>query len=229
MKKIGFFILFLMIVYGTVFPDLTLIQPKGGEILVRGSVYLIIWSAPASEGEQKVDIYLGEVLIADTSKKKDGFFNWTVGRLKNGSMVPPGHYTIVLESLDGDAFGGKFSISMVIPPHPLLVKIRKLDIFPYPDAGPMCFNVDLRKIKSLIKSPGKQFQLKLYSNNRLAAHLGQFGGGSSLPDFAKIEIPSQAGVLPGKTPGLKYELKLFDSQGELVESQEVTLVISTKR
>ena len=226
MKKIGFFILFLMLVNGTVFPDLTLIQPKGGEILIRGTVYPIKWSAPASEGEQKVDIYLGEVLIADTSKKKDGFFNWTVGRLNNGSMVPLGHYSIVLESLDGDAFGGKFII-VALPP--LLVKIRKLEIFPLPDACPMCFNVDLRKIKSLIKNPEKQFQLKLYSNNRLAAHLGQFGGGSSLPDFAKIEIPRPAGVLPGKTPGLKYELKLFDSQGELVESQEVTLVISSQK
>jgi hypothetical protein len=149
-----------------------------------------------------------------------------VGRLKNGSFVPLGHYSIVLESLDGDAFGGKFTI-IAMPP--LLIKIRKLAIIPLPDDCPMCCHIDLRKIKAIIKRSKKQFHLKLYRNNRLAANLGQFGGGSSLPDFAKIKIPGKGRELTRKSPGFTYDLKLFDSRGKLVESQKVTLVIKSQR
>ncbi|MGD2088709.1 MAG: hypothetical protein PVH61_21200 [Candidatus Aminicenantes bacterium] len=226
MKKICFFILLSVFINGTVFPGLTLIQPKGGETLVMGSVYPIKWSAPNSEGEQQVHIYLGTQLIADHCKKKDGSFNWTVGRLKNGSFVPLGHYSIVLESLDGDAFGGKFAI-IAMPP--LLIKIRKLAIIPLPDDCPMCFQIDLRKIKSLIKNSKERFHLKLFKDNRLAANLGQFGGGRSLPDFAKIKIPGKRRELTRKSPGFTYQLKLFDSRGKLVESQKVTLVIKSQR
>jgi len=226
MKKIYFFILLAVVINRTVFPDLTLIQPKGGESLIMGSVYPIKWSAPSSEGEQKVDIYLGEQLIADHCKKKDGSFNWTVGRLKNGSFVPLGHYAIVLESLDGDAFGGKFII-IAMPPR--LIKIRELAIIPLPDDCPMCYQIDLRKIKTLIKITRERFHLKLYSNNRLAANLGQFGRGSSLPDFAKIKIPGKGRELTRKSPGFTYELKLFDSNGKLVETQKVNLVMESQR
>jgi hypothetical protein len=144
-----------------------------------------------------------------------------VGRLKNGSFVPLGHYSIVLESLDGDAFGGKFTI-IAMPP--LLLKIHKLAIIPLPNDCPRCYNLDLRKIKVLIKRSKKRFHLKLYRNNRLAANLGQFGEGSSLPDFAKIKIPGKGQELTRKSPGFKYELKLFDSRGKLVETRKVTLV-----
>ena len=222
MKKMCFLILLAVVSNGTVFPDLTLIQPKGGESLIMGSVYPIKWTAPNSEGEQKVDIYLGEQLIADHCKKKDGSFNWTVGRLKNGSFVPLGHYSIVLESLDGDAFGGKF---IIIAMPPLLKKIHELAIIPLPNDCPMCYQIDLRKIKTLIKSSRERFYLKLFTNNRLAADLGQFGGGSSLPDFAKIKIPGRGREITRKSPGFTYELKLFDSRGNLVETREVNLVM----
>ena len=226
MKKMCFLILLAVVSNGTVFPDLTLIQPKGGESLIMGSVYPIKWTAPNSEGEQKVDIYLGEQLIADHCKKKDGSFNWTVGRLKNGSFVPLGHYSIVLESLDGDAFGGKF---IIIAMPPLLKKIHELAIIPLPNDCPMCYQIDLRKIKTLIKSSRERFYLKLFTNNRLAADLGQFGGGSSLPDFAKIKIPGRGRELARQSPGFTYELKLFDSRGNLVETQEVKLVMERQK
>jgi hypothetical protein len=74
MKKICFFILLLVVFNGTVFPGLTLIQPKGGETLVMGATYPIKWSGPNSEGEQQVHIYLGTQLIADHIKKKRRFF-----------------------------------------------------------------------------------------------------------------------------------------------------------
>jgi hypothetical protein len=226
MKKMCFLILLAVVSNGTVFPDLTLIQPKGGESLIMGSVYPIKWTAPNSEGEQKVDIYLGEQLIADHCKKKDGSFNWTVGRLKNGSFVPLGHYSIVLESLDGDAFGGKF---IIIAMPPLLKKIHELAIIPLPNDCPMCYQIDLRKIKTLIKSSRERFYLKLFTNNRLAADLGQFGGGSSLPDFAKIKIPGRGRELARQSPGFTYELKLFNSRGNLVETQEVKLVMERQK
>jgi hypothetical protein len=226
MKKICFFILLSVFINGTVFPGLTLIQPKGGETLIMGSTYPIKWTGPNIEGEQQVDIYLGTQLIADHCKKKDGSFNWTVGRLKNGSFVAPGQYSIVLESLDGDAFGGKFTIiAMPLP----LRRIPRLEIIPLPDECPVCYRIDLRKIKMLIKKTRERFHLKLYKNNRLAANLGQFGGGSSLPDFAKIKIPGKGRELTGKSPGFTYQLKLFDSRGELVETQKVTLVIKNQR
>jgi len=226
MKKICFFILLSVLITGSVFPDLTLIQPKGGESLIMGSVYPIKWSAPNSEGEQQVHIYLGTQLIADHCKKKDGSFNWTVGQLKDGSSVPLGHYSIVLESLDGDAFGGQF---IIIAMPPLLLKIRELAIIPLPDDCPMCYQVDLREIKTLIKSTRERFHLKLYSNNRLAANLGQFGGGSSLPDFSKIKIPGKGRKLTRTSKGLVYELKLFDSSGKLVETQKVNLVMERQK
>jgi hypothetical protein len=226
MKKMCFFILLAVVINGTVFSDLTLIQPKGGESLIKGSTYPIKWSAPSSEGEQKVAIFLGEQLIADHCKKKDGSFNWTVGRLKNGSFVPLGHYSIVLESLDGDAFGGKF---IIIAMPPLFIEIHELTINPLPNDCPMCYQVDLRKIKTLIKSSRERFHLKLFTNNRLTTELGQFGGGSSLPDFAKIKIPGRGRELTRKSPGFTYELKLFDSRGNLVETQKVNLVMERQK
>lgn len=225
MKKICIFILLSVVIKGTAFPDLTLIQPKGGETLVLGSVYPIKWTGPNNEGEQQVHVYLGTQLIADHCKKKDGSFNWTVGRLKNGSFVAPGQYSIVLESLDGDAFGGKFTIALP----PLLIKIHKLAIIPLPGDCPMCYHIDLRKIKTLIIKSKERFYLKLFKNNRLAANLGQFGGGSSLPDFSKIKIPGKERVLTRKSPGFTYQLKLFDSRGKLLETQKVTLVIKSQR
>ncbi|NIM14460.1 MAG: hypothetical protein GTO45_20775 [Candidatus Aminicenantes bacterium] len=226
MKKMFLFFLSVVFIQGTVFGDLTLIQPQGG-VLVMGTTYPIKWTAPNSEGEQRVHIYLGEKLIADHCKKKDGFFNWKVGQLKNGSYVAPGHYSIVLESLDGDAFGKKFAIIAMIPKW--LNKIRSLEVFPRPNDCPVCYQVDLRKIKAMIKMTKERFHLKLYRNRRLLASLGQLGGGSVLPDFAKIKIPRDKRVLVRKSSGFQYELKLFDSRGKLVESQRVTLVFKKQR
>lgn len=225
MKKM--FLLFLSVVFiqGTVFGDITLIQPQGG-VLVMGTTYPIKWTAPNNEGEQWVHIYLGEKLIADHCKKKEGSFSWKVGQLKNGSYVTPGQYSIVLESLDGDAFGKKFTIIAMIPKW--LVKIRDLAVYPLPNDCPMCYRVDLRKIKAFIRMPKERVHLKLYRNRRLLASLGQFGGGSVLPDFAKIKIPRER-VLIQKRSGFQYELKLFDSRGKLVETQKVTLVFKKQR
>jgi hypothetical protein len=220
MKKMFLFILSALLVQGAVFGDLTLIQPQGGS-LVMGTTYPIKWTAPASEGEQWVHIYLGEKLIADHCKKKDGFFNWKVGQLKDGSYVGIGHYSIVLESLDGDAFGNKFIIIAMLPKW--LAKIHQLEVFPLPNDCPMCYRVDLRKIKSIIRMPKERFHLELYRGNRLVDSLGQFGGGRVLPDFAKIKIPRER-VLMRKRPGFQYELKLFDARKKLVETRQVTLV-----
>lgn len=225
MKKICFFILLLIFISGSVFSDLKLIQPKGGEVLVMGANYPITWSGPNSEGEQQVHIYLGEKLIADHSKKKDGSYNWTVGQLKNGTYVVPGHYSIVLESLDGDAFGKSFTIIAMIP---ILTKIHQLEVYPIPGDCPMCYKIDLKNIKVQIKRSKKQFHLKLYRGNRLVGNLGEFGGGKFLPDFARIKIPGKGRALPRQSQVLKrggtYKLKLFDSRGKLVETQKVTLV-----
>lgn len=220
MKKIGFFIFLLIIIYGTAFPALKLIQPQGGEVLIRGAAYPIKWSAPNSEGLQQVHIYLGEKLIADHRKKKDGFYNWKVGQLKNGTFVSPGHYRIVLESLDGDAFGKEFTIIVPIP----LFKIPRLEVFPEPDYCPVCYKMDLRKIKNVIKKTRERFHLKLYKNNRLIADLGEWGGESNVPDFARIRIPRlrQSALTRG---GLQCELKLFDAREKLVRTQKVTLVL----
>ncbi len=228
MKKMCFFILLVVISQGIVFADLTLIQPHGGEVLVMGSTYPIKWTGPASEGEQQVAIFLGEKIIADHSKKKDGSYNWVVGRLKNGSFVPPGHYRIVLESLDGDAFGKEFTIIAMMP---WLSKIHKLEIYPLPDDCPMCYRLDLREIKAIIKTKRskKRFHLKLYRGNRLAADLGQVGRGRSLPDFAKIKIPMDKRPMIHKSRGFKYELKLFDARGKLVETQKVLLVLKHQK
>jgi hypothetical protein len=228
MKKMCFFILLAAISQGMVFADLTLIQPHGGEVLVMGAAYPIKWTAPASEGEQQVTIFLGDKIIADHSKKKDGSYNWVVGRLKNGSYVPPGHYKIVLESLDGDAFGKEFTIIAMTP---LLSKIHKLEIYPLPDDCPMCYRLDLREIKTIIKTKRskERFHLKLYRGNRPAADLGPVGGGRFLPDFAKIKIPMDKRPMIRKSRGFKYELKLFDSRGKLLETQKVLLVIKNQK
>jgi hypothetical protein len=226
MKKMYLLVLAAMMLQGTVFGDLTLIQPQGG-VLVMGNTYPIKWTAPNSEGEQWVHIYLGEKLIADHCKKKDGSFNWKVGQLKNGSFVVPGHYGIVLESLDGDAFGKKFTIIAMIPGW--LGKIPRLEVFPLPDDCPVCYRVDLRKIKTLIKMPGERFHLKLYSSRRLLADLGQLGGGSVLPDFADIKIPTDKRTLIRKGPGIQYELRLVDARGKLVETRKVKMVFKKQR
>ncbi|MCP5103661.1 MAG: hypothetical protein GY950_09800 [bacterium] len=222
MKRITLITCLLVFIQGIVFAGLTLSQPKGGEFLVRGAQYPIKWTAPVSEGEQKVDIYLGDKLIANSSKKKDGSYNWTVGKLKNGSYVPPGKYKIVLESLDGDAFGKEFTIFVLIPVFP---KIDKLTAIPIPNDCPMCYRLDLRPIKTKVKDLRGRFYLKLFKNNRLVADLGQCGGRYMLPDYAKIKIPGNRLAKLRKAPGTGYELRLFDAKGKCVEKKAVKLQI----
>lgn len=201
---------------------LNLIQPAGGEYLLRGSTFTIRWTAPPNEGEQKVDIYLGDKLIADTSKKKDGSYLWTVGKLKNGTWVPAGQYSIVLESLDGDAFGNKFNIFVYIP---WLTKLSKIIMIPVPSQCPQCANLDLRELKKLSRPVKGSFQLKLYRNNRMLVNLGTIGGRRGVPDFAKIKLP----LMRRLKSKAKYELKVFHHNGKLMESQPIQLVRRSRK
>jgi len=222
MKKILLLSLFL----GSLLPlglsgALTLVEPHGGESLPLGSMFTIRWTAPAAEGTQQVAIFLGEQLIADSSVKSDGSYNWTVGRLKNGSFVPPGHYSIVLESLDGDAFGNSFTIILVIPDW--LKKINKLEYKRWPEC-PMCFNFDLRNIKAFIVYPKEAQYLQLFQDNKLLVKLGQLGGGALLPDSVELKLQSKKSPLLQNMQASSCELRLFDSKGNLLGKQPVKLI-----
>lgn len=231
MNKTFVSIILALLMGGSVFGGLTLIQPNGGELLLWGSTYQIRWSAPPAEGEQWVHIYLGEKLIADTSKKKDGSFSWKVGKLKNGVMVPPGQYKIVLESLDGDAFGGTFTILKLVKIFP---GIKVLNFYKKPGDCPQCFQIDLKQLNKKIKSNLKQLnrkphKIQLYCDGHKLAELGKAGGLQRLKDANRITLP---GNLQQKLAKMKLQpkkqldgiLKLINEKGKVVETHKVKLI-----
>ena len=104
-------------------PQVTVTTPNGGENLLLGTEYIIIWNCSNCAGNANVMVeifntlhsgpgYHGQISPAGVPMNQ-GYFKWqVVGKLKDGTFVKPGPgYKIHLEAVDGsDASDGTFSI-----------------------------------------------------------------------------------------------------------------------
>jgi hypothetical protein len=239
MKKTFLTFWFICTACGLIMADITLIQPAGGQTLTRGTTYQIRWSAPASEASQVVTIFIETPntssywIVDDSRTKADGFFDWTVGRIKNGTILPAGQYKISLETLDGDAFGQVFTIvnpTFTINPKWLRALIRqriRIPHFPPPPHCPQCLKLDLRRLRRLLGIPLNRYQLFLVRGNQRIGKLGEFGKGKRLPGYASIKLGGRAAKLKLKTlpavRGQRFKIIILTSRGKTIHSQAVHL------
>lgn len=239
MKKTLLTLLFMCTTCGLILADINLIQPAGGQTLTRGTSYQIRWSGPASEGSQVVTIFIETPntssywIVDDSRTKADGFFDWTVGRIKNGTILPAGQYKISLETLDGDAFGQVFTIvnpTFTINPKWLKALMRqriRIPHWPPPPHCPQCLRLDLRGLRQMLGIPVNRYQLFLLRGNQRIAKLGEFGRGKRLPGYASIKLGSRARKMKLKTlpivRGQKYKIIILSSKGRTIHSQAVQL------
>ncbi len=226
MKKIIFMAIFVLVYAFTAHAvvELELLQPSQGKTLVLGTKFRITWRGPADQGEQIVTIFLSnathDYMVANHKKKKDGGYKWTVGQLKNGQTVQPGIYKLSLESLDGDDMGHEIALVNI----PSFLKyFRAFEIVPVPGGCPMCYRIDLRKLKGKTAGLKQSYVLKLFKKNREFLSFGQFGQGQKLPGFVPVKLEKR--MLQNRKAELRFDLKLYDAAGRMLHSRRVRLVL----
>lgn len=240
MKKLLFLHIFLILTAISVFPKLRLIQPKARDILKLGDTYPIRWQAPESQSNQLVTILIETVdasqhwLIDNSRRKGDQFFEWTVGRTQDGTMLPAGDYRISLETVDDEINGDVFTIKFVPGKkardlESLKKKVLIIPLLPPPQHCPKCLQLDLREIKLIFGQPNSLREMALYKNGQLVASIGEIGQGRTLPDFVSIKpLPSSPPLLDPKK-GAKMELLLLNQKKEIMHTQQVQLKLIKTR
>jgi hypothetical protein len=240
MKKLLFLNIFIILTAISIFPELRLIQPKARDILKLGDTYPIRWQAPNSQANQLVTILIetadgSQYWLVDNSRKKgDHFFQWTVGQIQDGSMLPAGDYRISLETVDDEINGDVFTIKFIpgkkeIDLESLKKKVLIIPLLPPPQHCPKCLQLDLRLIKLIFGRPDNLLEIALYKNGQLVASIGQIGQGRVLADFFIIKpSPSFPHLLDPKKD-TKMELLLLNQKKEIIHTQQVQLKLSKTR
>lgn len=80
-----------------------LLSPVGGEALRKESASVISWEANRLRKNIKISLWKNGVqtgVIASSVSPGAGSYNWTTGRLENGTTVPAGAYRIKLKELN---------------------------------------------------------------------------------------------------------------------------------
>ena len=210
----------------------TLDHPLNGETLTIGSNYQVQWHGPTYWANQLVTMFL-EIpsqnwyqIVDDSHTKGQGGFTWEVGRLKNGILASPGQYRISLESLDGDYMGP--TVTLVAGPsfeinkiREIFKKIHELKIQYVPGVCIVCFELELKTLKSKLLKIKNTYQLILYQGRRRVAKLGMFGGRSQLPNEAKIKLSKEQAKRLKRGGRDKYQLKVFTAKGKLIHTQKI--------
>ncbi|GEM_PF-3225395 len=212
-------------------PQAIVLSPNGGESLLRGSEAVITWSCSHCPPGANLVVevfntlhagpgYSGQVSPAGVPMSQ-GFFKWSaVGKLADGSWLVPGPgYKIHLEAIDGsDASDATFSIVELKIPKIAIPRlaVRRLSLCPE------CVRIDLRGLREEFKGIPVAYRVALYGNGRQVTELGLFGGGQRGGDFLETKL-AQAPPAQGRRIRPRFELRLFDLQGRLLQSREIRL------
>lgn len=212
-------------------PQATVLSPNGGENLLRGAEAVITWSCSHCPPGANLVVevfntlhagpgYSGQLSPAGVPMSQ-GFFKWSaVGRLADGSWLAPGPgYKIHLEAIDGsDASDAAFAIVELKIPKIAVARlaVRRLSLCPE------CVRIDLRGLREAFKGNPVAYRVVLHADGRLAAELGLFGGGQRGDDFLETKL-AQAPPARGRRIRPRFELRLFDLQGRLLQSREIRL------
>jgi hypothetical protein len=210
-------------------------NPAGGETLTIGSTFNIQWHGPTYEADQIVATFIHSVsagwykYIDNSHTKGQGGFAWEVGKLKDGTVVPPGQYTLSIESPDGDGNESPLvtleAPQLKIPWNKIYKELRVIDIFPDPPCRG-CFKLDLKNINVLQPKIKGVHTVKLFRNNRQVVELGRFGPRQKLPGSARIKLNQKQLARLKQKGKVRFQIRVFSQKGKLLHSQDVMLQIS---
>jgi hypothetical protein len=200
----------------------TLTAPNDGTALCLGSHYNIAWTYTGSTHIRLVLRQNGTVAgtIALDLPATQHSYDWTVGKLANGTSVSPGTGFIVrvktIDDANHDDSDNPFEIKNC--PRPDLGKYRFSEkiICKWPGPGcPGCPpDFDLSKLRERIGDPSENLRLVLLKNGRQIQELGLFGKGRGLPNSVKGKL-SEADSLLLKNGQAKFALGLLGADGKL--------------
>ncbi len=212
-------------------PQATVTSPNGGENLLLGSEHSITWDCSDCAGNANVIIeifntlnsgpgYHGQISPGGVPMSQ-GVYQWQeVGKLSDGTFVKPGPgYKIHLEAIDGsDASDGTFAIVKLELPR---IVISQLNLSHLPGC-PECVRIELKPLLDPFKNCRGIFRLALFANGEIAAELGKFGNRKRMRDFVdtRLSLPLQD-LAQGRRG--RFELRLFNSRGQLMQAQAVQL------
>jgi len=213
-------------------PQAAVSSPNGGENLVMGTEYTIIWNCSNCAGSAHVIVeiantihsgpgYSGQISPAGVPMSQ-GFFKWqAVGKLSDGTWIVPGPgYRIHLEAIDGsDASDGTFSILAPIVP---AITVTKLDLAHWPEC-PECVRIDLRALLDDFRNCRGVYRIALFAEQKEVADLGKFGGRKRMNSFLLTRISRPLQALARDAQG-RFELRLFDARGLLLQTKAVRLI-----
>ena len=239
-KSIRIFLLLVCVtasVQAGIPPQATVVAPNGGENLIVGSEYTITWTCTNCAGNVIVEIYntlhtgagySGQISLAGIPMIQ-GFYKWqAVGKLKDGnSLIPGPGYKIHLEAVDGsDASDGTFSIMALKHIHPKIT-LTEVSLIHIPDC-PECFRMNLKPLNDIFNNQKKLFHVSLFANGTEVAKLGRFGADTPAAEFIDLRLDASLQDMARNRRG-RFELRLFDAQGRLLQTQAVQLILLDDR
>ena len=189
-------------------PQAAVSSPNGGENLVMGTEYTIIWNCSNCAGSAHVIVeiantihsgpgYSGQISPAGVPMSQ-GFFKWqAVGKLSDGT----------------------FSILAPIVP---AITVTKLDLAHWPEC-PECVRIDLRALLDDFRNCRGVYRIALFAEQKEVADLGKFGGRKRMNSFLLTRISRPLQALARDAQG-RFELRLFDARGLLLQTKAVRLI-----
>jgi len=221
---------FMAMMLQAALPQAAVTSPNGGEILYKDGEYTITWNCSNCAGNVNVIVeiyntehsgpgYHGQISPGGVPMSQ-GFFKWlAVGKLKDGSYLnPDSGYKIHLEAVDGsDASDGTFSIRVMLRK----IVITRLDLHRLPNC-PECVRIDLKPLLENFKNCQDVYRISLFANDLPVADLGEFGGQKRMHDFIDARLGQPLQVQAQNRRG-RFELRLFNRQGQLLQTQPVQL------
>jgi PKD repeat protein len=223
------------------FRTVTFICPAGGESWLPGKPVTISYRFWMDTGyhslwlcRNNVPVGLISSISIPVSSGQIHTLPWRVGWVCIGnpgpdclSYAPPGEYTIGVATVPGAEpkyFSNPFKI---LDLSPLFTRYKKIYYAPLPKSGdgPESFLLDLPGLHDEMVNSENELTAGLYFKGKLIASMGTFGKGRAFA--AKLPITPGLEALAVIQRGEELELRLFDSDGKRLHSQQTQLVPGT--
>jgi len=201
----------------------TLTAPNDGTALCLGSHYNIAWTYTGSTHIRLALRQNGTAVgtIALDLPATQHSYDWTVGKLANGTSVSPGTGFIVrvktIDDANHDDSDNPFVIKncVVVDPHKYMLAQKLICRFPGPGCPGCPPEFDLNKLREQIGNPTENLRLVLLKNGVQILELGSFGKGRGLlPNSVKGKL-SEADLGLLKNGKAQFALGLLGADNKL--------------